>query len=270
MSQKQDLLDLLANLPEVDTVDKRKAFLGFVGFAYLGIYLDWEGSNVVFSSRLVEELGRCGHSTMVQFLDNLAGAPQAGGKDRKQSIVALSNAVRTLDPANWGSQFGVPTAPHPPGGSPDLDMLSLTTVSTVLVPFYKDPGTIKGQATGQVATLLEQALDADPTALALWAPFKQNPEGLEPAMVAIVKAKLAQDPELAQELTSLTASAVKEMMERKPGEVDVTQRMRLVQGKVLGATIGSNVINGIIKVCQEADTVGAGGIVIGFQGGSIG
>lgn len=270
MNQKQELLDFLANLLEVDTVDKRKAFLGFVGFTYLGIYLDWEGSNVVFSSRLVEELGRRGQPTMVQFLDNLTGAPQAGGEKRRQTVAALASAVRVLDPASWESQFGVPAAPPPPDQSPDLDMLALTTVSTVLVPFYKDPGVAKSQAAGLVAARLQQALAADPTALVLWAAFKQSPETLEPAMLPIVKAKLAQDPGLADALVPLAAAVIKELTERKPGEVDVIQRIRLVQGKVLGVVIGSEVVNGIIKVSQEMDTVSAGATVIGAQIGSLG
>jgi hypothetical protein len=259
----------LANLPEVDTVDKRKAFLGFIGFTFLGIYLNWEGSSIVFSSRLVEELSRRGQPTMVQFLDNLLSAPQMG-QDRKPRATNLSGAVKALDSTEWERVFGVPTTAPAPGRGPDLEMLALTVVSTVLVPYFKDTGAAKSQAAGQVAARLEQALTADPTALALWTPFKQSPEALELAMVPIVKAKMAQDQGLSEELALLVMAATKVLMERQPGEVDVTQRIRLVQGNVLGVAIGSDVINGIIRVCQEIDTVGPEANVKAVTIGSLG
>jgi hypothetical protein len=269
MNLKQNLLDLLANLPEVDTVDKRKALLGFVGFSYLGIYLNWEGSSVVFSSRLVEELSGRGQSIMLQFLDNLPGAPQVG-HDRKAKVADLASAIRSLDSANWESAFGVSIEALPGDQVPDLDMLALTVVSTVLVPYFTDATAAKSQAADRLVERLVQALETDSTAQVLWTQFRQSPEVFEATMVSIVKARLAQDQDLAEELVPLVTTAVKKMTERKPLEVDVTQRIRLVQGKVLGVAIGNAVINGIVKVMHEIDTVGPGGNVIGVRIGSLG
>ena len=268
MNQKQDFLDLLANLPEVETVDKRRALLGFIGFSSLGIYLDWEGANVVFSSRLVEELSRRGQPTMVQFLDNLPSAPQVG-QERQARATGLATAVKALDQTAWAEEFGVSSA-APLSRKPDLDMLALTAVSTVLVPYFKAKGVTGQPAAAALATRVEQALAPDSTASDLWGDFKQEPESSESAMIRIIKRKLPQDAGLAADVEKLTAAAVKELSERKPGEVDVIQRIRLVQGNVLGAAIGSEVINGIIRVCQEVDTVGPGGKLTGVTIGSLG
>jgi hypothetical protein len=265
MNLKQNLLDLLANLPEVDTVDKRKAFLGFVGFSYLGIYLNWEGSTVVFSSRLVDELSGRGQSIMLQFLDNLPGAPQVG-HDRKAKVADLVGTVKALDQASWESEFGAPIEALPIDRAPDLDMLALTVVSTVLVPHFRDAGAAGRQAAYRLVERLEQALANDPAAFALWEPFKKSPEALEQFVMPKVKALLEQNQELSQDLALLTAVAIKEMTEHKPGEIDVTQRIRLIQGNVLGAAIGMDVINGITaKVTQDVDTVAAGGNLVGLR-----
>lgn len=270
MNLKQNLLDLLANLPEVDTVDQRRAFLGFLGFTYLGIYLNWEGSNVVFSSRLVDELSSRGQPTMLQFLDNLPGAPQVG-HDRRAKVADLARTVKALDQANWESAFAPPIEALPVHRAPDLDMLALTVISTVLVPHFRDAGAASNRAADQLAVRMEQALAADPAAFALWEPFKKSPEALEQFVIPKVKALLEQNQELSQELALLTAAAIKEMTEHKPGEFDVTQRIRLIQGNVLGAAIGMDVINGImVKVTQDVDTVGPGGNLTGVRIGSLG
>ena len=270
MNHKQDLLDLLTNLPEVDTVDKRKAFLGFVGFSSLGIYLDWEGANVVFFPRLVDELSRRGQTTMVQFLDNLPSAAQAKGVERAERIAKLAAAARALDQSAWEEEFGVPAA-APPSRKPNLDMLTLTAVSTVLVPFLGAKGVSGRTAASALAARVEQALAPDPTASDFWTDFKQEPESSESAMIKIIKRKLEQDPELASDMEKLTDAAAKELSERMPGDVEVTQQVRLVQDKVLGAAIGSDVINGIrVKVSQVVDTVGPGGSLTGVTIGKIG
>src|SRR6516162_10117562 len=139
MSPRVELLNLLVNLPEVDTVDKRKAFVSFVGFASLGIYRDWEGANVEFVPRLVDELSRRGQPMMLQFLRNLPDVPQAASVERKAQVDKLAAAVRALDQAAWEQEFGAPPEAVP-GRGPDLNMLALTAVSTVLVPYFKTKG----------------------------------------------------------------------------------------------------------------------------------
>src|SRR5262249_49312940 len=189
MTPKTDLLDLLMNLPEVDTVDKRKAFVSLVGFASLGIYLDWEGANVVFFPRLVDELSRGGQPTMLQFLNNLPDTPQAASVERKERAGKLAAEVRALDQAAWQQEFAVPSATAP-GAKPDLDMLALTAVSTVLVPYFKSKDGAGRSAAVAVATRVQQALATDSTASDLWGDFKEDPESGEYALVRTIKRKL--------------------------------------------------------------------------------
>jgi hypothetical protein len=254
MTPKKDLLDLLVNLPEVDTVDKRKAFVSFAGFASLGIYVDWEGANVVFFPRLVDELSRRGQPTMLQFLNNLPNVPQAAGVERKERAGKLAEAVRSLSQAAWEKEFGVPPAAAL-GRKPDLDMLALSAVSSVLVPYFKTTAGAGRSAAAALATRIEQALTADPTGGVLWVPFKQNPDALEVAMVPILKDKLGKDAGLVAELEELIATAVKEQTPR-PGQIDVEADIRLIRGKVVGAAIGADVVNGIyVRVKHVVDTV---------------
>jgi hypothetical protein len=263
-----ELLDLLMNLPEVDTADKRKAFVAFAGFVPLGIYLDWEGANVVFFPRLVDELSRRGRPMMLQFLDNLPNTPQAAGVERKERAGKLAAEVRSLDQAAWEEEFGVPPAAAP-DRKPDIDMLALTMVSTVLVPYFKTQRGAGRPAAAALATRVEQALTADPTSGVLWAPFTQNPEALEAALVPLLKDKLGKDAGLAADLEKLTDAAVKEQTPR-PGQIDVVQEIRLIQGTVVGAAIGAEVVSGInagvnVNVKQVADTVGPGGCLTGVK-----
>ena len=128
MSPKTDLLDLLVNLPEVDTVDKRKAFVSFVGFASLGIYLDWEGANVVFFPRLLNELSSRGQPTMLEFLKNLPDVPQAAGVERKERAGKLAaKCGRSTRPCGSNSSVccrgcaGPKARPRYAGAYRDLD-----------------------------------------------------------------------------------------------------------------------------------------------------
>src|SRR5262249_54519298 len=94
---------------------------------------------------------------------------------------------------------------------------------------------------------------------------KEDPESGEYALVRTIKRKLGQDPELVAELEKLTAAGVKEQTP-SPGQFDVEQRIRLIQGPVVGAAIGTEVVNGIYaKVKQVVDTVEAGGSLTGVK-----
>jgi hypothetical protein len=213
VSLKKELLDLLVTLPEVDTVDKRKAFVSLVGFASLGIYLDWEGANVVFFPRLVDELSRRGQPNMLQFLNNLQHAPQAADVERKEQAVRLAAEVQNLHRAAWEQEFAV-TSVIAPARKPDLDMLTLAAISTVLVPYLKAVDTAGRPAAAALTTRIEQAFTADPTASLLWGPFKENPELFQAALVPILKDKIGKEAGLVTDLENLIAPAVKEQTSR--------------------------------------------------------
>jgi hypothetical protein len=268
MSQKAELLDLLAHLPEVDTVDKRKAFIGFIGFAHIGIYLDWEGANVVFSSRLVEELSRRGQATLVKFLETLPGAPQVDVR-RKEQVAALRGAIQALGQAAWETEFGLVPAAAKPAQAADNDMLALTVVSTMLVPHFKGPEGARSEAVAGIVERLEQALGPDSSAAAIWMSFKAAPEALEAAMVPILKLKLAADEALASELADLVDAATRPSAPGERLEVNVLQEIRLIEGTVVGTAIGSDVIDGIVSVTQKVDKLGPGGSLTGATIGSL-
>lgn len=269
MAVKTELLDLLVNLPETDTVDKRKAFVSFVGFAFLGIYLDWEGANVVFFPRLVDELSRRGQPTLLQFLQNLPDSNQAEGVERKAAVGKLAAAVKALDESAWKHEFGVAPA-LPTDRKPDLDMLALSAVSTVLVPYIKAGGGAERPAAAVLAAHIENALAANASASDIWADFKQNPESAERQLVREIKREFPEDAAFAPELEKLTDAAIKEQT-TKPGRNEVIQEIRLIQGKVVGAAIGIDVVKlGYVKVTQKVDTVAADGNLTGLTLGNIG
>jgi len=188
--------------------------------------------------------------------------------DWKAQVDKLAAAVRALDQAAWEQEFGAPPEAVP-GRGPDLNMLALTAVSTVLVPYFKTKGESGRPAAASLAARVEQALTADSTGGVLWVPFKENPEALEAAIVPILKDKLGKDAGLIADLEKLSTEAVKEQTPR-PGQIGVEQRIRLIQGTVVGAAIGTELVNSIYaNVKQVVGTVGPGGRLTGVKFGNI-
>jgi hypothetical protein len=285
MGTKADLATFLNHLPAVDRVDERKALLTFTGPAELGIYLNWEGSNVQFTERLLEELSRRGKATLSGFLAGLLNAPHvANNVDRQTQLVALSGRVDALDEVGFRAEFPVPVAGGQavPAQPPDPSMLAATVIGEVLVPYYKLGEDTLGQQAGPRAVALgkrmagkvEAALGGDPAAAPFLPAFKQSPELLQVGMLGILKNKLTSDPALAGELAGVLASAAAEP-ERGGLQalVEVSQKIGVVKGDVVGAVVGYDVLKDIgakIGVTQTADTVEAGASLVGAVVGNAG
>jgi formylglycine-generating enzyme required for sulfatase activity len=215
MAPMTDLLDLLVNLPDVDTVDKRKAFVTCTGFAFLGAYLDWEGANVAFFPRLVNEISHRGQSSMVNFLVGAARAPQLRGSlDWTARLDAMRVQIEALPPGAWLREFPPLrlTARDRTGLIADPDMLAEIVVSATLVPYFAlGPRKLAAEAgpdavkiAADIATRLEGAMVDNPGA---FASFASNPKAEESAFLANVRALLAQDDTMAQQLANALTPA---------------------------------------------------------------
>lgn len=77
MGLRDELFELLIQLPAVDVAAERKSLLLVTGYSRLRPYLDLDGSTVEFMADLLEELGRCGQPVLTGFVAALPAAPQA-------------------------------------------------------------------------------------------------------------------------------------------------------------------------------------------------
>jgi hypothetical protein len=284
MGVKAELSDFLNHLPAVDGPDERKALLTFTGPSELGIYLNWQGSNVEFTERLLEELSRRGKGTVSGFLAALPNAPQVKNSvDLQQQLAALCDQVDALDEAAFQAEFPVPLPAGVPGERPPADpaMLAAAVVNEVLVPYYKLGGDqLRQKAGGRAATLaegmaekVEQALAGDVAAGVVFSIFKDDPEAGQAGMLQVLKAKLEGDATLASDLADVFTSAA---AEPEGGGlqalVDVSQDIGVVRGDVVGAVVGADVLEKIqgVNVKEVIGTVAEGATVVGAVVGGSG
>ena len=285
MGVRAELSDFLNHLPAVDYRDERKALLTYTGPSELGIYLNWEGSNVEFTERLLEELSRRGQGALSSFLAGLPNTLQVkNSHERQKELTAIRTQVGALDEVAFRAEFPVPLPAGAPAELPPADpaMLAAAVVNEVLAPYYKLGGDQLRQKAGERAVTLaermadkvEPALAGDLAAGALLDVFKQNPEAGQVGMLQVLKAKLAGDPALAGKLADLfTAAAEEPEGGGLQALVDVSQEIGVVKGDVVGAVVGADVLKGIgakIDVDQNIDTVEAGGTVVGAVIGGSG
>jgi hypothetical protein len=259
-----ELLDLLANMPGVDTHADRKAFIAYAGFPHLGIYLDLEGAPVQFAQRLVEELSRRGKGEMLGFVTALNDTLQVS-EDRKKMVADIRSEIQALDDAGFALEFGVAPAPVAPVGPADPDLLAITVVSQVLTPYYdlgpdglrEKTGDSAVQMAEAMAEKVETAFAEDAAAGPIFGVFKTQPKALQAAVLKELKARLDDDLALAGQLAELLASSAKEpdgAVERLL--VEVAMDLGLVQNSdVIGATIGKDRLTGLFKVTQTIKTV---------------
>jgi hypothetical protein len=264
MGIQAELLDLLVNLPGVDTHADRKAFIAYAGFPHLGIYLNMEGAPIQFAQRLVEELSRRGKGEMLGFVTALNNTLQVS-EDRKKMVADIRSKIEALDDASFALEFGVAPAPVAPVGPADPDMLAITVVSQVLTPYYdlgpdalrEKTGDSAVQMAEAMAKKVEAAFAGDAAAGPVFGLFKANPKELQAAVLEKLKARLDTDSALTGQLAELLASSAKEpdgAVERLL--VEVTMDLGLVQNSdVIGATIGKNRLTGLFKVTQTMKTV---------------
>ena len=284
MGLYQELADLLARLPAVDGPDERRALVAYTGPAELGIHLDWQGSNVAFAGRLIGELSRRGKDALAAFVAALPNTPQVQNSvERQQALAQLGTRLNALEEAAFRAEFPVPALATGPGEARPIDaaMLAASLVNEVLGPYYKLGAEGLGREAGEkavalaegVARELEPALAGDLAAGALLNIFRQNPELGQPGLLGVLKARLASDAALAGQLAATLSAAAAE-----PGNgglrslVEVSQRIGLVSGDVVGAIVGADVVDKIRKLSveQNVETVGPGatltGAIIGGSG----
>ncbi len=256
LSSKAELFDLLVHLPAVDSPEERKALILFTGYADLGIYLDWRGSNVEFFTRLLDEFGRRGKEVLLGFLAALPNAPQVS-VDREEKLAELRTQVAALDEGAWGRMFG--------GTAADVDMLAAAVVGEILAPYYvRGADGLRDQAGGQAVQLAENAegilresFAGDASGLTILDLLKSAPGAGQAALMTLLKAKLNQDSTLAQKLSDLLEQAKQEPEQSGLNAlVEIAQTIDVVRGEVVGVVIGSSVVGNITaKVTQNVKEV---------------
>ncbi|RPI52735.1 MAG: hypothetical protein EHM56_08060 [Chloroflexi bacterium] len=274
----------MAHLPAGDSPDERRALVAYTGPAELGIHLDWQGSNVAFTGRLMDELSRRGKAALAAFVASLPNTPQVQNSvERQQALAKLGARLNALEEAAFHAEFPVPALTGGEAAARPIDpaMLAASLVSEVLAPYYRlgaeglrrEAGASAVGLAERVANKLEPALAGDLAAGALLNIFRQNPELGQPGLLGVLKARLAADPALAGQLAATLSAA-----EAEPGDgglrslVEVSQRIGLVSGDVVGAIVGADVVDKIRKLSveQNVETVGPGatltGAVIGGSG----
>jgi len=280
----QDLADLLARLPAVDGPDERRALVAFAGPAELGIYLDWQGSNVVFVGRLLAELSRRGKASLAAFLAALPNTPQVQSSvERRQALADLGIRLDALDEAAFRAELPVPAIDAPEAAARPIDpaMLAAALVNEALAPYYKlgaeelrrEAGLSALTLAEAIAREVEPALAGDLAASALWAIFRQNPDLGQPGLLGVLKARLAADGSLAGRLAAtLSAAAALPGAGGLRSLLQVSQRLGPVSGDVVGVLVGPDVVARIRQqsVQQQVETVAEGGTVVGTVTGGSG
>ena len=136
MGVRSDLFDFLIKLPATDSPDERKSMVIATGYPNLGIYLDWQGSNIEFFGRLLDLFGRREQSALVKFLRGMDEAPQVSD-ERKPVLAELRSRMATLDAAVWQQAFATAAAPAVAPLPPEPAMLATAAVTQVRMPYYK-------------------------------------------------------------------------------------------------------------------------------------
>ncbi len=264
---RTDLLSLLADLPGLNETLERKALIDFVGYPHIGIYLDWSGAQVHFAEALIDELSRRGQEFTLTFLTSMTRAPQVG-VDKQEALAEIHSRIAALSAAAWLEAFPAEplTEQDRTALAADLDMLAATVVSTVLLPYYKlgadEMTAAAGERATAAATRIEATLHADPIAGPSLTMFQQNPQQSEAAFLAALRAVLGQDDALAQSLAADLTHEPEQADAALQAMVTVSQNIRTVQGDVVGAIVGAEVLERI-GVVQDIDTVESGGVVAG-------
>jgi hypothetical protein len=277
MDLKAKLLDFLAKLPEVDGPDKRKAVVALSGFSHLGIYLDWQGSNVVFFTRLLEELSKRSKASLVQFLVGLSTLPHQG-KERQEQTVQLRQAVEALSDEAWQSQFAVAEPVEVAEKKLDADMLATSVVSTVLTPYFTlgKEGMQQQAGTGAVRLAermwekVQAAFATDAGTSALLGVYSTTPEAVQTALVPLLQKKLKDDPAFARDLAEQLTSAEQQDEASLRTIINVAQKVGTVKGELVGAVLGKDALprGANLNVDMQIDEVSgqAIGIVLGGGG----
>ncbi|WP_437663003.1 hypothetical protein [Sorangium sp. So ce1182] len=235
----------------------------------LGIYLDWQGSNVEFFARLLDVLGRREQPALVRFLEGMGRVPHVSD-ERKPVLAALRARVAALSAAEWQQEFVTAAVAPAPAAAPDPALLAATVVTQVLAPYYKlgaaeierRAGAVNARLGEQLARALDDAFAGDPAAASVLEVFKRSPDVVQAALLHFLKTKFVQKPALARELSERMAAAAGQPGDDQELLIDVSQTVGTIGAgaSVIGAVLGNEVLSAIkgkvtAQVVQNADVV---------------
>lgn len=274
---RTDLMRFLTELPGLDDVQERKALIDFAGYPHIGIYLTWSGSRVQFTEALIDELSRRGQRFTAQFIQDMANAPQVS-VDRQATLESLQNTIEALPASTWQQEFPVEplTDQDRTALVADLDMLAATVVSTMLLPYYElgademiaNAGERAAEIASKIAECVDELFDAEPLAGPMLDSFKQNPKQNEASLLKVMRFMLGQDDAFAESLAGILTAELAQEEVALHAMVNVSQNIRTVQGDVVGAIVGDDVLRSI-DVKQDIGTVESGATVIGAVIGKL-
>ena len=275
---RTDLMRFLMEMPGLDNAQERKALITFAGYPFIGLYLDWSGAQVQFAEALIDELSRRGQNFTVQFLKDLANAPQVS-VDRQETLQGLQETIATLPAGTWQQDFPVEpfTEEERTALAADPDMLAAAVVSNILLPYYElGPEEMEGKAGARAAGIaaktaesLESSFAADPVASTILGLFKEDPKKNEASLLKVTRDALEKDGALAGDLAGILTAQVLQEEDSMQAMVNISQDIRTVKGDVVGVIVGDEVL-GSIGVQQDIDTVESGGTVVGAVYGEVG
>ena len=266
-----ELMNFLTGLPGLSDDLERKALVSFVGDPHIGIYLRWSGNQVQFAEALIDELSRRGQAFTVTYLKNMENAPQVG-MDHQAALARIRDQISQLSQPAWMQEF--PAEPLTDQDRTalvaDLDMLAATVVSTMLLPYYElgademeaKAGATAAKIAANVAARVEATFAANPFAGPMLGMFKQSPKQNEAEFLKGVRAMLSQDDALAKDLAEILTTELPQDEAALQAMVNVSQTIRTVQGNVVGALVGNDVVQSI-SVQQDVNEVSDGGVLVG-------
>ncbi|MEG4075257.1 hypothetical protein QUA30_21390 [Microcoleus sp. Pol14C2] len=102
---KQQLLQMLLNIPATQSLVERKALLNFTGFNYLIPHINsLEKNSLAFVSELIELILAEGKDQLLIFLNNVVDS-EFIGFETKQTLNAIVAEIGCLDSQQWNSEF---------------------------------------------------------------------------------------------------------------------------------------------------------------------
>jgi hypothetical protein len=280
MGIRNDLRDFLTQLPGVDDPDDRRAMVSSTRPTDMVIYLDFQGADIAFANRVVDELSRRGKAATLEFLGTLYGALNPG-LEAQEKLDAFKAAVGALDDVQFRAEFPAPApAGLPALPKPDAAILAGALVSDALVPYYAlGAGALRqkiGERAAQAAEQIAEAVAEKPDVALRMEDLQEDPKDAraQARLVKSLKGSLDADPGLTAQLAALYDTVT--TAARAEGQqtlLEVSQEAGVVQGSLTGAIVGDAALaslKGKIDVQQKVDTVGPGGAVVGAVVGAAG
>lgn len=212
---RNDLRECFLTLPGLDDAEARKAFIDFIPHKSLGRYLDWSGSRMEFTVRVIDEVTCRGQRFTADFLRSAGMEPQIG-EEKATRLKDLATQIDKLTTDLWLKEF--PTAPfvlqERPELTADLDRLASIVVSSKLLPYYglgtdalmRQAGRPATQMAEAVAARVATAILDKRVTMAVFEEFTQKPTKTEWAFITFLRNLFELDGQLADDLAEQLTS----------------------------------------------------------------